>query len=96
MMVQKRLDAGGISIPIEGSTERIDFRKQHLLGISQKFDLHLISNGLKNLGVKIFVDSMHGSAAGCMAELFGSDGDGLIYEIIIIRVFKKVKVITIA
>ena len=83
--VQKRLDAGGISIPIEGSTERIDFRKQHLLGISQKFDLHLISIGLKKLGVKIFVDSMHGSAAGCMAELFGSDGDGLIYEIRTIR-----------
>ena len=79
--VQKRLDAGGISIPIEDSTERIDFRKQHLLGISQKFDISSISNGLKKLGVKIFVDPMHGSASGCMTELFGSDADGLIYEI---------------
>jgi len=79
--VQKRIDAGGISIPIEGSTDRIDFRKQHLLGISQKFDIPLISNGLRKLGVKIFVDPMFGSAAGCMTELFGSNGDGLIYEI---------------
>ena len=65
--VQKRLDAGGISIPIEGVTERIDFRKQHLLGISQKFDMHLIADGMRKLGVKIFVDPMHGSAAGCMS-----------------------------
>jgi len=79
--VQKRIDAGGISIPIEGSTERIDFRKKHLLGISQKFDIPLIANGLRNLGVKIFVDPMHGSASGCITELFGSNGDGLIYEI---------------
>jgi len=79
--VQKRIDAGGISIPIEGSTERIDFRKKHLLGISQKFDIPFISDGLKKLGVKIFVDPMFGSASGCMAEVFGSNGDGLIYEI---------------
>jgi len=79
--VQKRIDAGGISIPIEGSTERIDFRKQHLLGISQKFDIPAISNGLKRLGVKIFVDPMYGSASGCMTEVFGSNGNGLIYEI---------------
>jgi len=79
--VQKRLEAGGISIPIEGSTERIDLREQHLLGLSQKFDIPLISDGLRKLGVKIFVDPMHGSAAGCMTELFGSDGHGLIFEI---------------
>ena len=79
--VQKRLDAGGISIPIEGLTERIDFRKKHILGIRQKFDMPLISNGLKKLGVKIFIDPMHGSAAGCMHELFGSDSDEFIYEI---------------
>ncbi len=79
--VQKRLDAGGISIPIEGETERIDFRKQHLLGIRKKFDIPLIAEGLRKLGVKIFVDPMHGSAAGCMSELFSSDGDGLIREI---------------
>ena len=79
--VQKRIDAGGISIPIEGSTERIDFREQHLIGISQKFDIPFISDGLKKLGVKILVDPMFGSAAGCMTELFGSNGDGLIYEI---------------
>ncbi len=79
--VQKRLDAAGISIPIEDATERVDFRKQHLLGISKKFDIPLIANGLRKLGVKIFVDPMHGSAAGCMYELFGSDGDELIYEL---------------
>jgi len=79
--VQKRLDAGGISIPIEGVTEKVDFRKQHLLGISQEFDMHLIADGLRKLGVKIFVDPMHGSAAGCMSELFGVDSEELIYEI---------------
>ncbi len=79
--VQKRLDAGGISIPIEDVTERIDFRKKHLLGISQKFDIPFIANGLRKLGVKIFVDPMHGSAAGCMSELFGVDSDDLIHEI---------------
>ena len=79
--VQKRLEAGGISIPIEGSTERIDFRKQHLIGISQKFDIPSISSGLKNLGIKIFVDPMHGSASNCITELFGSHANDLIHEI---------------
>mgnify|MGYP003320647041 FL=1 len=41
----------------------------------------LISDGLRKLGVKIFVDPMHGSAAGCMSELFGLDSEELIYEI---------------
>ncbi len=79
--VQKRLDAGGLSIPIEDVTERVDFRKQHLIGIREKFDIPLISNGLRKLGLKIFVDPMHGSAAGCMSELFGSNSNELIYEI---------------
>ena len=79
--VQQRIDAGGISIPIEGSTDRIDFRKRHLIGVGKKFDIPLISNGLKKLGLKIFVDPMFGSASGCMTELFSSYGKGLIHEI---------------
>jgi len=79
--VQKRLEAGGISIPLEGATKKIDFRKQHLQGISQKFDIDSISAGLRKLGIKIFVDPMHGSASKCMSELFRSNCDGLIYEI---------------
>lgn len=79
--VEKRIKAGGISIPIDGKTERFNFRNQHLVGISKKFDIPNILNGLKNLGLKVIVDPMHGSAAGCMTDLFGPEGDGVLQEI---------------
>ena len=79
--VQARIKAGGLYIPIEGKTEIVDFRQQHLSGISKKFDIPSIANGLKKLGLRIIVDPMHGSAASCMTELFEVHGKDLIYEI---------------
>ena len=79
--VEKRLLMAGKTIPIEGITKRIDFRKEHLNGLRKKFDLNQIANGLRNKGLKVIVDPMHGSASGCMGDLFGDKSIGIIEEI---------------
>ncbi len=71
--VEKRLSVGGVTTPVRAiSTEIFDGRKEHLDGLRRKFDLPGLANGLNALGIKVIVDSMHGSAAGCMAELLGT------------------------
>ncbi len=79
--VEKRLLAGGKTIPIEGSTKRFDCRSEHLLGIRNKFDIPSIVNGLKDIGLKVIVDPMHGSAAGCIGDLFGEESHDVLQEI---------------
>ena len=79
--VEKRLEAGGITIPREGLTTRFECRNDHINGLRNKFDIAKIVSGLRDIGLKIIVDPMHGSAAGCIEELFGEQSYGLIKEI---------------
>ncbi len=79
--VENRLLAGGITTPIEEPLERLDLRKEHLDGLRSKFELPRLAKGLKTMGLKVFVDPMHGSAAGCVAEIFGDMANGLVQEI---------------
>ncbi len=76
--VEKRLLAGGGIVPIEGKTKIFDCRKEHLNQLRRKFDISAISTALKDKNIKVLVDPMHGSAAGCLSELFE---DNNIHEI---------------
>ena len=69
--VEKRLAAGGITAASQGDTERFDARAEHLASLRTKVDLDGLRRGLDAMNLKVIVDPMHGSAAGCMAELLG-------------------------
>jgi len=49
--------------------------------IKSLFDIEFIANQLQKMKIRIFVDSMHGSAAQCIAEIFGSNYSELVSEI---------------
>lgn len=79
--VEQRLVAGGVSTTISGALERFDARSEHLEGLRKKLNLGAITAGLRAMGLRVIVDPMHGSAAGCVSELLGSDAEGLVSEI---------------
>ena len=79
--VEERLAAGGITIPMQAPTERFDARKEHLEALRRKSDIPSLLKGLENMGLKVIVDPMHGSAGGCVAELLQGSTNGLIEEI---------------
>ena len=79
--VERRLDAGGITMPIQAEVARFPGREEHLNGLRRKLDLAPIMAGLKAMKLKVIVDPMHGSAAGCVSDLFGPAGAGWIEEI---------------
>ena len=79
--VERRLAAGGITAPIQADLARFDGRKEHLDGLRRKLDLKALVEGLKAMNLKVIVDPMHGSAAGCIPELLGSEASGLVEEI---------------
>ncbi len=79
--VELRIAAGGITTPIDGITKRFDCREEHLIGLKNKLDLVALKNGLKQMGLKVFVDPMHGSAAGCIRDLLNSPDNCLVEEI---------------
>ncbi len=71
--IEKRLMLGNSIEKIEGANQLVDIKNFHLDRIKSLFDIDFISNRLKKMKLKIFVDSMHGSAANCMAEIFASN-----------------------
>ena len=79
--VERRLAAGGITTPIQGKVTRFDGRREHLDGLRHQFDLKTLIHGLKAMNLKVIVDPMHGSAAGCVPELLGAEASGLAEEI---------------
>ena len=79
--VEKRLSLGVSSIPIKTFNNKFNCRKEHLDALKAKFDISSILNGLKNLGLHVIVDSMHGSAAGCMNYLFNENANSILREI---------------
>lgn len=79
--VERRLAAGGITTPIQANTQRFDGRAEHLEGLRRKLDLRALVQGLKQTNLRVIVDPMHGSAAGCVPELLGADGADVVKEI---------------
>jgi len=79
--VERRLAAGSINAPVAGELPRFDARSEHLEGLRTQLNLGAISSGLKAMGLRVIVDPMHGSAAGCVSDLLGTDAEGLVCEI---------------
>ena len=67
--VERRLEAGGITVPIPGETLRFDAIGTYLAGLKAKVDTAALSAGLERLGLQVIVDPMHGSAAGGLSRL---------------------------
>ncbi|MAR52805.1 MAG: phosphoglucosamine mutase [Propionibacteriaceae bacterium] len=79
--VEQRLAAGGITVPVKGDCKRFECREEHLAGLRSKLDLKSLTRGLRSMGLRVIVDPMHGSAAGCVADLLGPEAKGLTTEI---------------
>ena len=79
--IEKRLELGNVIEKIEGSYEIADVKKLHLEKIKSFFDIDFISRSLKKMNLKIFIDSMHGSAAKCIEEIFDCNDIEVIQEI---------------
>ncbi len=79
--VEKRLLAGSRTTPIEAKTQQFDAREEHLDGLREKINLSALLKRLREMDLKIIVDSMHGTASGCISDLFGEEGSDLIEEI---------------
>jgi phosphomannomutase len=69
--VERRLAAGGITVPIAAATERFDALGAYLAGLKAKVDTAALAAGLERLGLRVIVDPMHGSAAGVLPALLG-------------------------
>ena len=67
--VERRLQAGGITVPVPGDTLRFDAMGTYLAGLKAKVDTAALSAGLERLGWQVIVDPMHGSAAGGLSRL---------------------------
>ena len=67
--VERRLEAGGITVPISGDALRFDAMGAYLNGLQAKVDTAALSAGLQRLGLQVIVDPMHGSAAGGLSRL---------------------------
>ena len=68
--VEKRLLLGNSIERLEGGYEKIDIKKFHLDQIKSNFNIEFIASNLKKMNLHIFVDSMHGSAANCLSQIF--------------------------
>ncbi len=81
--VERRLAAGGITVPIPGATERFDSLAAYVTGLKAKVNTGALAEGLQRLGLTVIVDPMHGSAAGVLPALLGPEAisSGAIREI---------------
>jgi phosphomannomutase len=70
--VERRLEAGGITVPIAGDTVRFDAMGTYLAGLQAKVDTAGLSQGLQRLGLQVIVDPMHGSAASGLSRLLSA------------------------
>ena len=66
---------------LEGAYEKVDIKKFHLDQIKSNFNIDFIANNLKKMNLQIFVDSMHGSAANCLSQIFDGYGTKIFTEI---------------
>jgi phosphomannomutase len=74
--VERRLEAGGITVPIAGDSLRFDAYGTYLRGLKAKVDTAALSAGLERLGLQVIVDPMHGSAAGGLTRLLEGAATG--------------------
>jgi len=79
--VENRIKAGGKIVSQPKKSFIFDGYKEHIFTLKEKFNIKQINQKLHNLGLKIVVDPMYGSAAGCLETLFQSETSDLFEEI---------------
>jgi len=79
--VEKRLILGNSIERLEGIYEKVDIKKFHLDHIKSYFNIDFIVNNLKKMNLHIFVDSMNGSAANCISQIFDDYNSKIFTEI---------------
>ena len=73
--VERRLRVGSVVPPARGPISRFDAWTPHLEGLSQLVDCQILAQHLKDMDVRVLVDSMHGGwrqgdCAGCWGPLW--------------------------
>ena len=76
--VEKRLLLGNSIERSHIPYEKVDIKKFHLDHIKSIFDLDFIASNLTRMNIHVFIDSMHGSAANCISQIF-DDYDSKIF-----------------
>ena len=79
--VEKRISTGIIVVPKSENRRCINIRQEHLDCLKAKFDLQFISRTFKEIGLNVIVDPMHGSASGCLKDIFKDCGNDFLTEI---------------
>ncbi len=79
--VEERLQLDNFISPIYCKYQTEDIKKYHINKIKSKFDIQFIVKKLKELKIKVFIDSMHGSAANSISILFNGYESNVIQEI---------------
>ena len=81
--VERRLEAGGITVPMPGVPQRFNALGAYVAGLRARVDTAALAEGLERLGLTVIVDPMHGSAAGVLPALLGEQAvaSGVIREI---------------
>ncbi|MXZ82779.1 MAG: phosphoglucomutase/phosphomannomutase family protein [Synechococcus sp. SB0666_bin_14] len=69
--VERRLRAGSVVSPGRDPISRFDAWTPYLAGLSQLVDCRLLAQRLKDMDLRVLVDSMHGAAAGGLRRLLG-------------------------
>tara|TARA_Y100000589_G_scaffold240106_1_gene227635 strand:+ start:2980 stop:4434 length:1455 start_codon:yes stop_codon:yes gene_type:complete len=76
--VEKRLNLGNNIEPLNCEIEKVDIKKFHLERIRSLFNTKYILKKLQDMKLRVFIDSMHGSAANSFNQLFESNSSNVI------------------
>jgi len=79
--IEKRIRLGNIKEPKNFKYQTLDVKKYHLERIKSHFDIENILKKLKDMNMRIFFDSMHGSSANSIQTLFNCDESNTINSI---------------
>ena len=73
--VQQRITLGNKVELINRSYETVDVKNYHLEKIKSHFDVNFILRRLNEMNLRVFIDSMHGSAAQSIENLFNNQDE---------------------
>ena len=79
--VEKRIKLQNTIEPGSNKYEETDIKRFYLERISSKFNTQFILEKLKEMKIKVFFDSMHGSASNSLDILFKGSGSDIVQGI---------------
>ncbi len=76
--VERRIKLGNVTEPMNLNYQVVDVKQFHIEKINSYFNMQFILDRLKRMKLRIYIDSMHGSSAGTINQLFEGNADGVI------------------